>query len=180
MSEEIIEDVDGDYDEAMDVPVASETPPDIGKQLPPKKNRKSLLIVLALLVAIVTLSLILTLVVFKPKEASGDALNTGGDNSDNDASNGDSNGGSNIDPDPEQPPVDVDPSTLWPHELSDIPLDPNLHVGELDNGLRYMIYPHADPLNEINMRMHVDVGSLHEDIDQLGYVLRHLTAFRNR
>jgi hypothetical protein len=61
------------------------------------------------------------------------------------------------------------PSVLWPHEESDIPKDPNLLVGILENGLRYMILPHPWPEGQVSFRLHIDAGSLMEDDDQLGY-----------
>lgn len=60
------------------------------------------------------------------------------------------------------------PSPIWPHEESDIAMDPNLRIGQLENGLRYMVYPHAWPEGQVSFRLHIDAGSLMEDDDQLG------------
>lgn len=61
------------------------------------------------------------------------------------------------------------PSRPWPYEESDIPQDPNLRLGRLANGLRYMILPHPWPEGQVSFRLHMDAGSLMEDDDQLGY-----------
>jgi hypothetical protein len=71
------------------------------------------------------------------------------------------------------PANDTTSATLapWPHEESDIPKDPNLRVGKLENGLRYMILPHPWPEDQVSFRLHIDAGSMMEDDDQLGYVV---------
>ena len=61
----------------------------------------------------------------------------------------------------------------WPHEQSDIPLDPSIRVGSLDNGMRYMIMSHGEPPGKLALRLHVDAGSFMEEDDQQGLVRRH-------
>jgi hypothetical protein len=64
------------------------------------------------------------------------------------------------------------PSAPWPHEESDIPKDPNLRAGRLENGLRYMILRNPWPESQVSLRLHIDAGSLMEDDDQLGCVCK--------
>lgn len=67
----------------------------------------------------------------------------------------------------------------WLYENSDIPVDESWTFGELDNGLRYAVKNNRVPQGQISIRVRVDVGSLHENIDELGYahLVEHL-AFR--
>lgn len=69
----------------------------------------------------------------------------------------------------------ADPIPL-PHEDSDIPADPAVHWGLLENGLRYAILPNAEPPNRVSMRLFVDAGSLMENDDQQGlaHFLEHM------
>ncbi|CAB9520780.1 Stromal processing peptidase, chloroplastic [Seminavis robusta] len=46
-----------------------------------------------------------------------------------------------------------------PHELSDIPLDPIISYGELENGLQYYIVPNDDPPGKLEFRLHIDAGA---------------------
>lgn len=67
-------------------------------------------------------------------------------------------------------PSVVVPAALWPHDESDIPPDPNVRFGSLDNGMRYMIMSHADPPGKLFLQLHVDAGSFNEADDQQGLV----------
>ena len=62
------------------------------------------------------------------------------------------------------------------HEGSDIPADPAVKWGLLENGLRYAILPNAEPPNRVSMRLFVDAGSLMENDDQQGlaHFLEHM------
>ena len=62
------------------------------------------------------------------------------------------------------------------HEGSDIPADPAVKWGLLENGLRYAILPNAEPPNRVSMRLFVDAGSLMENYDQQGlaHFLEHM------
>lgn len=51
---------------------------------------------------------------------------------------------------------------------TELPMDDNLTVGTLDNGMKYVIYPHANPKGQVNLWLQVHSGSLQEDDDQLG------------
>jgi zinc protease len=69
----------------------------------------------------------------------------------------------------------ADPIPL-PQEGSDIPADPAVKWGVLENGLRYAILPNAEPPNRVSMRLFVDAGSLMENDDQQGlaHFLEHM------
>ncbi len=64
----------------------------------------------------------------------------------------------------------------WPHEGSDIPVDPNAIFGSLANGFRYIIYPNEEPPDRVSLRLHIDAGSLMEQDDQRGlaHFLEHM------
>ena len=64
----------------------------------------------------------------------------------------------------------------WPQEQSDIPADPKAVFGKLPNGLRYMIYPNAEPPGRVSLRLHIVTGSLMEADDQRGlaHFLEHM------
>jgi len=64
----------------------------------------------------------------------------------------------------------------WPHEKSDIPADEKLTFGHLDNGMRYLIRPNAEPPGRVSLRLHIAAGSLMEDEDQQGlaHFLEHM------
>ena len=56
---------------------------------------------------------------------------------------------------------------------SEIPTDPNIRIGMLDNGLTYYIRKNTKPENRVELRLAVDAGSMLENDDQLG--LAHFT-----
>ena len=120
-----------------------------------------ILVILAVLALVLGLSLGLTLR-DQPNNTQGSSAAQQGNDS---TSDGDIN---TVAPEDGTPA----PSATWPHEESDIAKDPNLRVGELDNGLRYMILPHPWPEGKVSFRLHIDAGSFMEDDDQLGYVIR--------
>jgi zinc protease len=62
------------------------------------------------------------------------------------------------------------------HEGSDIPVDPAVSWGVLENGLRYAILPNAEPPNRVSLRLYVDAGSLMEEDNQQGlaHFLEHM------
>lgn len=63
-----------------------------------------------------------------------------------------------------------------PQENSDIAADPAVKWGILENGLRYVLLPNAEPPNRVSMRLFVDAGSLMENDDQQGlaHFLEHM------
>jgi zinc protease len=64
----------------------------------------------------------------------------------------------------------------WEHETSDIPVDPRVRFGHLENGLRWAWAVNAEPKERCYLRLHVDVGSLAETEDELGlaHFLEHM------
>src|SRR5262245_43523583 len=56
----------------------------------------------------------------------------------------------------------------WEHATSDVPVDPRIHFGALDNGLRWAWARNGEPQKRCYLRLHVDVGSLAEEEDELG------------
>jgi zinc protease len=67
-------------------------------------------------------------------------------------------------------------SRPWPQESSDIPVDPKVVYGTLENGMRYIICKNPLPPKRVSMRLHVDAGSLNEADDQRGlaHFLEHM------
>ncbi len=53
---------------------------------------------------------------------------------------------------------------------ADAPLqaDPQLHCGQLENGLRYIIRPTKEPVGQASIRLHVSIGSLNETEETKG------------
>ena len=68
------------------------------------------------------------------------------------------------------------PAKTWPQEQSDIPADPKAVFGKLPNGMRYLIYPNAEPPGRVSLRLHIAAGSLMEAEDQRGlaHFLEHM------
>lgn len=67
-------------------------------------------------------------------------------------------------------------STVWPHEQSDLDPDPALIFGRLENGIRYVLMPNAEPKNRVGIYLNVQAGSLHETEKQRGlaHYLEHM------
>ncbi len=57
----------------------------------------------------------------------------------------------------------------WAHEHTNIPHDPKALFGRLENGFRYVVLPHQDDPNRVALYLNVQVGSLMEEDDQLGF-----------
>lgn len=56
----------------------------------------------------------------------------------------------------------------WAHDGSDLKPDPKAVYGSLENGLRYVILPNAEPPKRLSLRLHLEAGSLMEEDDQQG------------
>lgn len=67
-------------------------------------------------------------------------------------------------------------AATWPQDSSDLKPDPRAKFGRLDNGVRYLILPHAEPPGRASIRLYMDVGSLMEADDQQGmaHFLEHM------
>jgi zinc protease len=62
------------------------------------------------------------------------------------------------------------------HETSDLPPDPGVTWGRLDNGLRYALIHNQEPRGRVSARLAVKVGSLYENENQRGlaHFLEHM------
>ena len=71
----------------------------------------------------------------------------------------------------------ADTAKAFTADLSeDLPIDPAVTVGQLDNGLRYFIRANERPEKRAELRLIVNAGSVLEDGDQLGlaHFLEHM------
>ncbi len=57
----------------------------------------------------------------------------------------------------------------WPHEQGDVPPDPAIRWGRLENGLRYAVRKNSEPAGRVYLIMQVAAGSVNERDDQSGY-----------
>ena len=59
---------------------------------------------------------------------------------------------------------------------AELPIDPQVRLGRLENGLTYYVRPNAEPENRAELRLVVNAGSVLEDEDQLGlaHFLEHM------
>lgn len=48
------------------------------------------------------------------------------------------------------------------HDVSDLPVDPNVEYGQLENGLRYAVRSNATPTKTATLLMRIDTGSINE------------------
>jgi zinc protease len=64
----------------------------------------------------------------------------------------------------------------FPHEDSDLPVDPAVTWGRLENGLRYALRHNAEPRGRISARLAIRVGSIYENENQRGiaHFLEHM------
>ncbi len=64
----------------------------------------------------------------------------------------------------------------FPHQISDLPSDPAVTWGRLDNGLRYALRHNAEPRGRISARLAIRVGSIYENDNQRGlaHFLEHM------
>lgn len=65
----------------------------------------------------------------------------------------------------------------WPR--SDLPSDPSITFGRLENGMRYAIRRNTTPTGEVSVRLHINAGAVQEAPEQRGlaHFLEHM-AFR--
>ena len=63
---------------------------------------------------------------------------------------------------------------------NEIPVDPNVKIGKLSNGLTYYIRNNGKPENKVELRLVVNAGSILEDEDQLGlaHFMEHMNFLR--
>ena len=70
-----------------------------------------------------------------------------------------------------------DPASVdFAHQLSDLPLDPAITFGRLDNGMRYALRTNATPSDTASLLFRFDTGSLDEAEDERGiaHFLEHM------
>lgn len=67
-------------------------------------------------------------------------------------------------------------ATAFPHESSDLPVDPAVKWGRLENGIRYAVLPNPEPKGRASLRFVVQAGSLNETENQRGlaHFLEHM------
>ncbi len=67
-------------------------------------------------------------------------------------------------------------TTVWPHEKSDLKVDPSIIFGRLDNGFRYVLKKNSEPRDRVAMSLNIQAGSLHESDEQRGiaHFLEHM------
>jgi len=64
----------------------------------------------------------------------------------------------------------------FPHEASDLKMDPKAKFGTLPNGLRYVVRANQEPKERVSLRLLVEAGAVHEADDQQGlaHFLEHM------
>jgi len=67
-------------------------------------------------------------------------------------------------------------AAVWPHAQSDLPPDPALIFGHLDNGFRYVLMKNQEPKGRVAIYLDVQAGSLVETDEQRGiaHFLEHM------
>ncbi len=67
-------------------------------------------------------------------------------------------------------------AAIFPHEGSDLPVDPAVRWGRLDNGLRYAVLANPEPKGRASLRFAVAAGALQETEEQRGlaHFLEHM------
>src|SRR5690606_16389227 len=63
----------------------------------------------------------------------------------------------------------------WPPQ-TDLPMDPKVTYGKLDNGLVFAVRPNQEPRGRVSLRLLVRAGSLDETADERGlaHYLEHM------
>ncbi|MEM9667482.1 MAG: insulinase family protein [Pseudomonadota bacterium] len=74
------------------------------------------------------------------------------------------------------PPAESTSPSIWPHDTSDLPPEPAVVYGRLENGMRYVILENDTPSGTAALRMRIDSGSFNEREDQAGlsHFLEHM------
>lgn len=72
--------------------------------------------------------------------------------------------------------VIFDERPAFAHEISDLPSDPRIIYGSLDNGMRFAIMPNDTPEDIVSIRLRIGVGSFDEHPDERGiaHYLEHM------
>jgi zinc protease len=66
--------------------------------------------------------------------------------------------------------------TPWGHKSADVPSDPSIRYGALENGMKYALRRNETPKDSASVRMYIDVGSIAEAENERGlaHLLEHL------
>jgi zinc protease len=66
--------------------------------------------------------------------------------------------------------------TAWPHENSDLQVDPDFTFGRLENGVRYILRENKTPKDRVSMHLLVQAGSMAEQDNEQGiaHFLEHM------
>jgi zinc protease len=77
---------------------------------------------------------------------------------------------------PSAPAAHVHEHRKWEHESSDLAVDPRIHFGAFESGMRFAWMDNAEPKQRLYLRLHVDAGSLSESDSELGmaHFLEHM------
>ncbi len=64
----------------------------------------------------------------------------------------------------------------FPHETSDLKMDPTAKFGTLPNGMRFVVRANKEPKERVSLRLLVEAGAVHEKDDQQGlaHFLEHM------
>jgi zinc protease len=64
----------------------------------------------------------------------------------------------------------------WEHESSDLPVDPRIHFGVFESGMRFAWMDNSEPKQRLYVRLHVNAGSLSETESERGmaHFLEHM------
>ena len=75
-----------------------------------------------------------------------------------------------------QPGATAASQSVWPHEKSDLTLDPGIVVGRLDNGFRYVLMQNQNPKDRVSLHLNIQAGSANETDSQQGlaHFLEHM------
>ncbi len=75
-----------------------------------------------------------------------------------------------------RPAPTAEPTPFAAGDAEALPVDPDVVIGTLDNGLTYYVRHNAAPGGRVELRLAVDAGSVHEDDDQSGvaHFLEHM------
>lgn len=75
-----------------------------------------------------------------------------------------------------QPGAMAASQSVWPHEKSDLTLDPGIVVGRLDNGFRYVLMQNQNPKDRVSLHLNIQAGSANETDSQQGlaHFLEHM------
>src|SRR5690242_14914996 len=64
----------------------------------------------------------------------------------------------------------------FPHESSDLKMDPAVKFGTLPNGMRYLVRANKEPKERASLRLLIEAGAVHETDQQQGlaHFLEHM------